>query len=63
MPADDSRDAGFRYGLVFMLTLTLLVFAILAPAADWSRGARGLPLDHSEPRQLGLALSKRLTRT
>ena len=37
MPADDSRDAGFRYGLVFMLTLTLLVFVIVAPGADWSR--------------------------
>lgn len=37
MPADDSRDAGFRYGAVFMLTLTLLVFVIVAPGADWSR--------------------------
>jgi hypothetical protein len=37
VPADDSRDAGFRYGLVFMLTLTLLVFVIVAPGADWSR--------------------------
>lgn len=35
--ADDSRDAGFRYGAVFMLTLTLLVFVIVAPGADWSR--------------------------
>jgi hypothetical protein len=35
--ADDSRDAGFRYGVVFMLTLTLLVFVIVAPGADWSR--------------------------
>jgi hypothetical protein len=37
VPADDSRDAGFRYGAVFMLTLTLLVFVIVAPGADWSR--------------------------
>lgn len=37
MLADDSRDAGFRYGVVFMLTLTLLVFVIVAPGADWSR--------------------------
>jgi hypothetical protein len=37
VPDDDSRDAGFRYGAVFMLTLTLLVFVIVAPGADWSR--------------------------
>jgi hypothetical protein len=33
----DSSDAGFRYGVVFLLTLTLLVFVIVAPGADWSR--------------------------
>jgi hypothetical protein len=35
--ARGSDDAGFRYGLVFLLTLTLLVFVIAAPSADWSR--------------------------
>ena len=33
-PAD---PASYRYGAVFLLTLVLLVFVILAPAADWSR--------------------------
>jgi hypothetical protein len=33
-PADPAR---YRYGAVFLLTLVLLVFIILAPAADWSR--------------------------
>lgn len=33
----ESSDAGFRYGVVFLLTLTLLVFVIVAPGADWSR--------------------------
>jgi len=27
----ESREAKFRYGVVFMLTLTLLVFVIVAP--------------------------------
>lgn len=31
------RDAGFRYGVVFLLTLTLLVFVIVTPGEDWSR--------------------------
>jgi hypothetical protein len=37
MVAADNGDAGFRYGVVFLLTLTLLVFVIVAPGADWSR--------------------------
>jgi hypothetical protein len=37
MAAADNGDAGFRYGVVFLLTLTLLVFVIVAPGADWSR--------------------------
>jgi hypothetical protein len=37
MAAPDSSDAGFRYGVVFLLTLTLLVFVIVAPGEDWSR--------------------------
>jgi hypothetical protein len=32
-----SSDAEFRYGVVFLLTLTLLVFVIVAPGTDWSR--------------------------
>lgn len=35
--ARGSDDAGFRYGVVFLLTLALLVFVIVAPDADWSR--------------------------
>src|SRR6478752_6025994 len=37
MAAAENSDAGFRYGVVFLLTLTLLVFVIVAPGADWSR--------------------------
>jgi hypothetical protein len=37
MAAAEDRDAGFRFGVVFLLTLTLLVFVIVAPGADWSR--------------------------
>ncbi|MGC2372251.1 MAG: potassium channel family protein [Solirubrobacteraceae bacterium] len=37
MATVESREAGFRYGAVFMLTLALLVFVIVAPGADWSR--------------------------
>jgi hypothetical protein len=33
-PADPAQ---YRYGAVFLLTLALLVFVILAPPADWSR--------------------------
>jgi hypothetical protein len=32
----ESREAKFRYGVVFLLTLTLLVFVIVAPGEDWS---------------------------
>lgn len=31
------RPAGFRYGVVFFLTLLLVVFVIAAPNANWSR--------------------------
>jgi Ion channel len=31
------REARFRYGAVFALVLTLLVFQVLAPDADWAR--------------------------
>lgn len=34
--AAEDRDAGFRFGVVFLLTLTLLVFVIVAPSAYWS---------------------------
>jgi hypothetical protein len=37
MASEESREAGFRFGLVFLLTLTLLVFVIVAPSGDWSR--------------------------
>jgi len=33
-PTDPAR---YRYGAVFLLTFAVLVFVILAPAADWSR--------------------------
>jgi Ion channel len=35
-PAADST-AQFRYGVVFLLTLALVVFVIAAPSANWSR--------------------------
>jgi hypothetical protein len=37
MASPDSSDAGFRYGAVFLLTLIVLVFVIVAPSEDWSR--------------------------
>jgi hypothetical protein len=37
--AQASRVAGFRYGVVFLLTLGLLVFEIVAPDTDWARAA------------------------
>lgn len=37
MASVEDREAGFRFGLVFLLTLALLVFVIVAPATDWSR--------------------------
>jgi hypothetical protein len=38
-PRDDSamEPAHHRYGAVFLITLVLLVFVIMAPTADWSR--------------------------
>ena len=35
--SSDNGDARFRFGVVFLLTLTLLVFVIVAPDANWSR--------------------------
>ena len=37
MASFEDREAGFRYGVVFLLTLTLLVFVIVAPDANWAR--------------------------
>ena len=41
MESQDGRAADrppqFRYGAVFLLTLTVVVFVIAAPSADWSR--------------------------
>ncbi len=37
MASHESSDANFRFGVVFLLTLTLLVFVIVAPSANWSR--------------------------
>jgi hypothetical protein len=37
MASIEDREAGFRYGAVFLLTLTLLVFVIVAPGANWAR--------------------------
>ncbi len=31
------RPAQFRYGIVFLLTLAVVVFVIAAPSADWAR--------------------------
>ncbi len=33
----ETRPAEYRYGAVFLLTFTLLVFSVAAPAADWAR--------------------------
>jgi Ion channel len=33
----DERSAQFRYGVVFLITLTLVVFVIAVPDANWSR--------------------------
>lgn len=33
----DVKEAHFRYGIVFVLVLILLVFQVLAPEADWAR--------------------------
>ncbi len=37
MESAEDREAGFRYGVVFLLTFILLVFVIVAPATNWSR--------------------------
>jgi hypothetical protein len=37
MASSEDSEAGFRYGVVFLLTLTLLVFVIVAPGENWSR--------------------------
>ena len=37
----ESSDAGFRYGVVFLLTLALLVFVIVTPGENWSRAVGG----------------------
>jgi hypothetical protein len=43
MATVEEREAGFRFGLVFLLTFTLAVFVIVAPSTGWSR-AVGLGL-------------------
>ncbi len=37
MAFSEDSEAGFRYGVVFLLTLTLLVFVIVTPGENWSR--------------------------
>lgn len=37
MASLEDNEARFRYGVVFLLTLTLLVFVIVAPDTSWSR--------------------------
>lgn len=37
MPRPSADPARYRYGVVFLLTVALLVFVIVAPPADWSR--------------------------
>jgi len=37
VPRQPDDPARFRYGALLLLTLALLVFVIVAPAADWSR--------------------------
>jgi Ion channel len=37
MASSEDSEAKFRYGAVFMLTLTLLVFVIVTPGEDWAR--------------------------
>jgi hypothetical protein len=39
MASAADREASFRFGVVFLLTLTLAVFAIVAPNASWARAA------------------------
>ena len=53
-PSGESRRglfgprAQFRYGVVFLLTLVVVVFVIAAPSADWSRAVT-LALEGSAP--------------
>jgi len=35
--ASSHRPAQFRYGVVFLVILGLLVFEVVAPDADWAR--------------------------
>lgn len=37
MTSSEDSEAKFRYGAVFLLTLTLLVFVIVTPDKDWTR--------------------------
>jgi hypothetical protein len=37
MASAEDREASFRFGVVFLLTLTLAVFVIVAPSASWAR--------------------------
>ncbi len=37
MASSEDSEAGFRYGVVFLLTLILLVFVIVTPTTNWSR--------------------------
>jgi Ion channel len=36
-PVEEGRPAGYRYGVVFLLTLVLVVFLIVAEDANWYR--------------------------
>lgn len=36
-PAVPQRQAQYRYGVVFLFVLSMLVFEVLAPDADWAR--------------------------
>ncbi len=36
-PAPPQRQAGYRYGLVFLFVLSMLLFEVLAPDTDWAR--------------------------
>lgn len=40
-PSAGDHTAQFRYGIVFLLTLVLVVFVIAAPPATWSRAVTG----------------------
>jgi len=36
-PDPGDRPAEFRYGAVFLIVLTLVVFLVVAPDEDWAR--------------------------